>query len=224
MATASSVPFLKSSIGRKAVVAASGLFLISFLIAHLSGNLLLFKNDGGAAFNAYAVFMSTNPIIRVLEIVMFGGFLLHIVYALIVSAINRKARPVRYKVNKPGDNSTFYSRFMVYSGLITLTFLLLHLYGFMISHRFLGIGNSMYELVAYKFANPFYSGFYVLSMILLAFHLNHGFQSAFQTFGLQVNKSLYKSLSSFGFLFSVVVPGIFAAMPIYFYLRSINVL
>ena len=216
--TAQAKAVFTTSIGRKIVMAATGLFLVTFLIVHLSGNLLLLKNDGGVAFNEYSEFMATSPLIRVPEIILFAGFLLHIVWGLGLALKNQKARPTRYKVNRAAENSTFYSRFMVYSGMVVLIFLLLHLWQFFFIHRILGTQETMYETVVMAFRNPIFSIGYLVAFVLLAFHLAHGFQSAFQSLGLQVNKRLHRRLTSAGLAFSVLICAGFATIPLYFLL------
>jgi len=197
-------------------MALTGLFLISFLLVHLSGNLLLFKSDGGKAFNEYAHFMSTNPLIRVMEIVLFAGFLFHIIDGIVLTIQNRKARPTGYAVQKSSPDSSWVSRNMGISGSIILIFLIIHLRSFFVEHRFLGNDTPLDVMVKNAFDNPLYSGFYVIAMILLGLHLSHGFRSAFQSLGLRHN-SYFHVIEYVGIIFSIVVPAAFAAMPIYFY-------
>jgi succinate dehydrogenase / fumarate reductase cytochrome b subunit len=213
-------PFV-SSVGRKFAVSITGLFLISFLIVHLSGNLLLLKGDGGIAFNEYAKFMATNPIIKVMEFVLFAGFILHIGLAIKTWLHNRSARPVGYRKNRAGDNSSFFSRFMIASGTIVLIFLIVHLINFWVPHRFgiLEFGDepaSLYHRSAMVLSNPIFAGVYLVSFVLLCFHLLHGFQSAFQTLGLQVNKQVGRVIKGIGVVFSIVVTIGFMIIPIYF--------
>lgn len=196
----------------------TGLFLISFLIVHLSGNLLLFKADGGAAFNAYAKFMSTNPIIGAMEYILAAGFLFHIVDGIALTIQNRKARPVKYAVQKSSPDTNWASRNMGITGSVILIFLVIHLKNFFVEHRFLGNETPMYDLVAEAFSNPLYAGFYVVAMVLLGLHLAHGFSSAFQTLGLR-HKSYFWLIRFVGIIFSIVVPAGFASMPIYFFFK-----
>lgn len=210
---------LFTSICKKIIMGVTGLFLCSFLVAHLSGNLLLFKKDGGEAFDAYAEFMSHNELIRVMEIVLFLGLLFHIVDGIRVSIENRKKRSVRYAVDGSNENTRLASRFMAVSGVIILVFLVVHLKTFFVESRFIQTDASMYDLVVSAFQNPIYSLFYVVAMILLGVHLNHGFQSAFQSLG--INHPVYTPiLKRLGAVFSVVVPLGFALFPIYFYLEQ----
>jgi succinate dehydrogenase / fumarate reductase cytochrome b subunit len=210
--------FLSSSIGQKFVSGFTGLFLISFLIVHLIGNFQLLKSDpvlAAEAFNKYSEFMSTNMIIRTLEIGLVLGFLFHIIIGTLLYFKNKAARPVAYATRDANANSAWTSRSMFLSGSIVIVFLVIHLRSFLFEVRFLDNKESMYDLVVKAFQSPLYSGFYVLAMILLGLHLNHGFQSAFQTFGL-VGKKYSSAIKVVGFAFSILIPLLFAYMPLYF--------
>lgn len=212
--------FYASSIGKKTAVGLTGLMLCTFLVFHLAGNLLLFKDDGGAAFDAYAEFLPSLFIIRVIEIALFGVFLFHIVSGLIVWLRNRGARPSRYSANKAGETSTLFSRTMFLTGSIVFIFLVVHLRTFWVTARFQhDLYPSMYETVRTAFADPLYSLFYVVAMGVLAFHLRHGFQSAFQTFGLKTKK--YGGIiEAAGVLFWLLIPVGFATVPVFFLLKA----
>jgi len=207
--------FYRSSIGKKVLMALTGLFLCSFLVEHLIGNLLLFKQDGGATFDAYGEFMSNNFLIRTIEIGLFAVFVAHIIDGTWLWLVNRRTRPQRYEMNKPSGNSCLASRITFFTGSIVFIFLVVHLRTFFVPSRF-GAGHpSMYRLVVEAFNNPTYVSFYVVALILLGYHLRHGFQSAFQSLGLRHGK--YKRLVDFvGFIFWFVIPAGYATMPIYF--------
>lgn len=194
----------------------TGLFLCLFLVVHVSGNFLLFKHDGGVAFNAYSEFMSHNGFIRFNEFVLLFGFLFHIIDSFVLTLRNRSARPVKYAVNKPSANSSLASRNMGITGSIVLIFLVVHLRTFLVGQRFLHAHETMYESVRAAFQNPYYSSFYILAMVLLGFHVYHGFQSAFQSLGLH-HQRYTPFIKKIGLLFSVIVPAGFATMPVYFY-------
>jgi succinate dehydrogenase / fumarate reductase cytochrome b subunit len=219
-----SIPLYKSSVGQKLLVGVTGLFLCTFLVVHMSGNLLLFKRDGGKAFDAYSEFMSTNTMIRTMEIVLFAGFLIHIILAVSAWISNRMARPHRYEANRASENSKLSSRLAFVTGSVTFIFLVVHLRTFFVPVRFAsGLKPSMYELVVSAFANPVYDGFYLVALVLLGYHLKHGFQSAFQTFGLRPGYS--KIIDLVAVLFWLVIPIGFATMPLYFYwahLKGVN--
>ncbi len=213
---ARAVPLYRSSVGQKIFAALTGLFLCSFLIVHLSGNLLLFRDDSGKAFDTYSEFMSTNTAIRTMEIVLFAGFLIHVLFAVTLWITNRMARPRRYAMTRPSENSTLESRTAFISGSVIFIFLVVHLRTFFVPVRFAsGVKPSMYEMVAAAFSNPVYDGFYLVALALLGYHLRHGFQSAFQTFGLR--PSLKKWIDLVAVVFWLIVPIGFAAMPLYFY-------
>jgi succinate dehydrogenase / fumarate reductase, cytochrome b subunit len=208
-----------SSVGQKFIVGLTGLFLCSFLVVHLSGNMLLFRKDGGQAFEHYSEFMSTNVGIRTMEIVLALGFLVHIIMAVIVWAQNRIARPVRYEVNRPSENSTLSSRVMFVTGSIVFIFLVVHLRTFFVPVRFAtGVKPMMFDLVQGAFSNPFYDAFYIVAMILLGYHLKHGFQSAFQTFGIRPHYR--RVVDAIAVIFWLVIPAAFATMPLFFLWQS----
>lgn len=209
-------------VGRKILTALTGLFLISFLIVHLIGNLQLFKNDGGLAFNSYAVFMTTNPLIKTVSYLLYASIVAHAAVALGLAIKNRKARGTeRYKVSNASANSSWASRSMALLGILVLAFLLMHLKDFWLNYKFGLIdfnldsnGNrDLYALVKTQFESVFSLVTYTVGLIALAFHLVHGFQSAFTTFGIQPSEGFKKFTAAFSVL---LVIG-FAAMPIYFF-------
>lgn len=224
--------FLQSSIGKKFIMGITGLFLISFLVVHCFVNALIFVNDGGETFNLGCEFMGTNWIIRAMEIVLFAGLIAHMVQALILTIENRKARPVGYAKFDGAANSKWYSRSMGLLGTLLLMFLILHLTHFWVQSRFTdnlahtedqieGDQITMFERMKFIFAYLPVVIIYCLGMISLAYHLLHGFQSAFQTLGL--NHPKYTPCIKFcGVAFSIIVPLIFAAMPISIYMGWIQ--
>ncbi len=214
-----------SSIGRKFAMGITGLFLITFLIVHCTVNALIFVNDGGETFNAAAEFMAENPIIRTMEIVLFLGIIWHIVQALFLTLQNKKARPVQYEVHNGNANSKWYSRWMGLLGTLILMFLIIHLRHFWVVSRFTDHITSgeetLFEEMKEVFENPIVVVFYVAAMVSLAYHLLHGFQSAFQSLGIN-HKKYTPLIKSVGFWFSIVVPIIFALMPIAMYLGFVK--
>lgn len=213
-----------SSIGRKLVMSITGLFLCSFLVVHLIGNLQLFSSDGGVAFNAYTYFMTHNPVIRVMEIVLLLGFVFHIWDAIALTMKNKKARTVDYAVNHSEQNSNWSSRNMGLLGTVILVFLIIHLYNFYFRLKFgelpldAGGNKNLYMVVVESFSQWWYVLLYVVSMIALAFHLMHGFKSAFQTLGLN-HKKYTPAIKAIGYGFSILVCLGFAAMPLYFFFK-----
>lgn len=220
---------LSSTIGRKVIMSLTGLFLITFLIVHVSGNMLLFKDDGGEAFNLYAEFMTTSPLIRVASIVLYSGLILHIVYSIILTFINRSARPVGYKKAHPNENSSWRSRNMGVLGTIIFIFLVIHMRTFWYTMHFGDIPvvnyegvevNDLYTVVKASFSQWWYTAFYILAMVGLGFHLVHGFWSAFQTLGLS-HKKYTPFIKTLSLWFSIIICILFTSMPVYFYLQSL---
>lgn len=211
-----------SSLGRKLMMALTGLFLISFLAVHLAGNLQLLKDDGGKAFNIYAEFMSTNPVIQTISKGNFAFIIIHVVWSIILSRKNRNARgPQNYAVTS-SKSSIWSSRNMGILGTIILVFLVIHLKDFWAQMHYGGIPTVNYEgkevrdiytIVAYWFTKDWYVGLYVFCMIGVGFHLWHGFTSAFQTLGL--NHMKYNPVINFvGKVFAIIVPALFAWIPV----------
>lgn len=216
---------LSSTIGRKLLMALTGLFLIIFLVVHLIGNLQLLKADEGQAFNVYAKFMTSNPLIMVVSYVNYACILLHIFWALFLTIRNRNARgPEGYAVVK--NSSPWTSRNMGILGTFILIFLVIHLKGFWYEMHWGGIPTKnydgeevkdLYATVDMAYSNIWYVAVYVFSMLMLAFHLWHGFASAFQTLGL--NHAKYNGAIAFvGKTFAVIVPLLFAIIPILMFL------
>jgi len=216
-----------SSLGRKLVMALTGLFLILFLVVHLSGNFQLLKDDGGKAFNVYAEFMTTNPVIKVISYGNYTFILLHIFLALVLTRKNRAARgSERYKLTS-GKSSAWSSRNMGILGTIILIFLVIHLKDFWAQMHWGGIPKAnydgrevkdLYAIVALAFSQRWYVALYVVCMAGLGFHLWHGFASAFQTLGL--NHVKYNPIIHFvGKAFAILVPALFALIPIIMFLK-----
>lgn len=216
-----------STIGRKLLVAASGLFLIIFLIGHVSGNFLLFKDDGGRAFNEYTEFMTTNQLIQVLRWLTYFTILLHIFITIALTIRNRSSRPVGYAVTKPGANSPWTSRNMGILGTLIAIFLVIHLGNFWYKMKFgdipyvtyesRGTIRDLYSVVLFSFSNLWYTILYVVMMVFLGLHLAHGFRSAFQTMGWKHPKYT-PIVEKVGLAFAIIVSLLFAIMPVYIYI------
>jgi succinate dehydrogenase / fumarate reductase cytochrome b subunit len=212
--------FLKSftySIGKKIIMSLTGLFLVAFIIEHVAGNFLLFAGDKGKAYNEYSHFMSHNPLINIVEIILFASLIFHAIDGIILWSQNRRARPQGYVVDKGSPGTFWNARNMIITGSLVLLFLLVHLGTFFVPYRIAGTVPDLFEKVHEEFKNPFFAGFYVFSMIMLALHLHHGFASAFQTIGFRSPKyhGAIKFLSVF---LSIVVCAGFASQPLYFLL------
>jgi succinate dehydrogenase / fumarate reductase, cytochrome b subunit len=208
--------FLESTVGRKYLMGLTGLFLVLFLVIHVSINACIFFNDGGQIFNTASNFMAHNPVVRFLEIGLFVGLLLHMYLALKLTLKNNKARPVKYEMTRGAANSTWYSRSMGILGSLLLLFLVVHLANFWVPTKisvFNDTPHDTYAGIKVVFSKWYLVLIYLVGVISLAYHLMHGFQSAFQSMGLNHRK--YTPLIKMaGIGFSIVVPLVFAAMPL----------
>ena len=216
---------LTSTLGRKLLMSLTGLFIILFLVVHLIGNLQLLKHDGGHAFNVYAQFMTSNPLIKIISYVNYTLILVHVIWAIMLTARNRSARGSEgYAVSK--NSSAWTSRNMGILGSLIFVFIIIHLKNFWVRMHWGPIDTvpydgqtvkDLYTVVAQAYRDPMYVVLYVASMLIVAFHLWHGFASAFQTLGL--NHPKYNPAIRFvGRAFAIVVPALFALIPIWMYL------
>ncbi len=219
--------FLTSSIGKKLIMSLTGLFLISFLVVHLAGNLQLLANDGGKSFNVYAYFMTHNPFIKTISFGLYAGILLHAIQGILIALKNRSAKGSRYAVST-GANASFASKNMALLGTLIFAFLLIHMGDFWFKMKFGAVDMVAYDGIDYKvqdlydkvltsFKNPLVVVAYLVGLIALALHLLHGFQSAFQTLGLN-HKKYTPFIKGMGVIFSILVPIAYAIIPIYFFL------
>lgn len=220
--------FLRSSLGQKLVMSLTGLFLISFLLVHLAGNLQLLKDDGGEAFNVYAYFMTHNPLIKAVSYGLYLFIIVHAIQGILITIKNRKAKGSKYAVST-NENSTFASKNMTLLGVLVLAFLFMHMGDFWLKMKMGQLEQAQYDGLDYSVAD-LYSRVaiafevswivvaYVIGQIALAFHLWHGFESSFQTLGL--NHKKYTPIISFlGKAYSIIVPIGFAIIPIWMYLN-----
>ncbi len=242
-------------------MALTGLFLCTFLIVHLGGNLLLFKHDDGFAFNVYANFLTHFPPIEVIAYLLYLSIAVHAVYAIVLTVKNRKARPVGYAVQAK-DNASWSSKNMGLLGSILFLFIVIHMSDFWYRYKYtnsvtfkeyrtdLSSGKTeavefnptspefensvqtqnnveiirvkdLHARVVSSFSQLWYVIVYVIAMIAVSFHLMHGFQSAFRTLGW-VHRKYTPVVEKIGtWLFGVIIPLGFAAMPlVYFFTRS----
>jgi succinate dehydrogenase / fumarate reductase cytochrome b subunit len=187
--------FYRSSVGKKMIVAVTGIVLIVFVIGHLLGNLQIFL--GPDWVNSYAEHLrALGPLLWAIRIFLLVNLVLHIFYTISLAIENRRARPVRYK-KKDHVKATFASRHMAMSGLIVLVFILYHLAHFTVrvtDPRFLLLKADplnrydVYSMMVYGFQNVYVSAFYVVGLFLLTLHLTHGTSSFFQSLGLNDEK------------------------------------
>jgi len=201
---------LKSSIGKKVLMALTGFCFLGFITVHLAGNLTLYAGQG--VFNSYASHLhSLGPLVTVFEVGLLGLAVVHVLTGLLLFAQNLNARPVRYVMRSNAGGRTLGSGTMPYTGLLLLAFVAVHLANF---HFVDKTGRSIYQIVTEAFARPGYVAFYVFSMIVLAIHVSHGFWSAFQSLGL--NHEKYTPLIRAGaVLFSLLVGFGFGLIPLF---------
>ncbi|MGV3508647.1 MAG: succinate dehydrogenase cytochrome b subunit [Sphingobacteriaceae bacterium] len=252
-----------STLGKKLIMSLTGLFLSLFLVVHLIGNLQLFNDDAGKAFNEYSYFMTHFLPIKIVSYLLYLSIVLHAVYALVITLRNNKARSVGYSQYNGAANSSWSSRNMGILGTILLIFIVVHMSNFWAQYHWGGlpftqyetsienpeavrvtelpvtgtdlmhssyidaqngtqivIAKDLYRVVVASFGHLWYVILYVISMIAMGFHLYHGFQSGFQTLGFDHNK-YFPAIKFLGlWVFSIIIPAIFAAMPIYIYLTQ----
>lgn len=200
-------------------MALAGLFLLVFLLVHLGINLLLLAGDDGKSFSIAASFMATNYVIRIFEVALFSGFLVHMIVGVGVSIRNRTSRPIRYQ-HKSLSNTSPLSKYMLHSGVVVFLFLVLHFIDF----YFVKLGviapppgierHDFYHRTLLLFADKGYSAVYLICFIFLGFHLNHALQAGFQTIGL--NHSKYTAgIKVVSMLYAIVVAGGFMVIPLW---------
>jgi succinate dehydrogenase / fumarate reductase, cytochrome b subunit len=230
--------FFTSAVGRKLVMALTGLFLITFLLVHVGLNSCIFydlpffdPNDNGSMFNRAAHFMGASLVIRIMEIGLFAGFILHIIQGYAIEAKNRSRRAKGYQVDLGNRGSKWYSRSMALLGTLILLFLIMHVshfwvpsrvthnlepvtYGFTETHN---LFLRMYEV----FQNPIVVIVYLLGVLSLTYHLFQGFHSAFRSLGVH-NKKYLNMLQGLGYGFTIIVCILFALMPISMYLDWVS--
>lgn len=220
--------FLTSSIGKKLIMSLTGLFLILFLVIHLIGNLQLLFPDNGQTFNLYAHTMTTNPFIKTVSWGLYFFILLHAVQGLLLAIKNKKSKGKKYAVNT-NQNASWASKNMALLGILILAFILIHMGDFWFAMKYTdtlqmvtydGIQvKDLHAKVMITFSQPIFVIGYIVGMIAMAFHLWHGFQSAFQTLGLN-HKKYTPIIRGIGKFYAIVIPTAFAIIPIVMYLNK----
>lgn len=223
--------FLTASIGRKFLMSITGLFLMLFIVVHLTVNLLLIFDDSGDLFNVAANFMATNPAVKIMEPILGLGFMIHIIWSFIISWENYKARPVKYNKQDLSGASSWSSRNMLILGSLVLVFLVIHIYDFYLKIKITGSdllpnvvinGEEMhntYLLVSTHFKESLvFSLLYVLGGVLLGLHVVHGFWSSFQTLGFN-NKIWLNRLQWVARIYAILVAVGFSVIPLYFVIK-----
>ncbi len=219
----------KSSLGQKLIMSLTGLFLIMFLVVHLLGNLQILSADGGRSFNVYAYFMTHNMLIKLISYGLYLFILIHTILGLGLYLSNRKAKGKSYAVSS-ATGASIWSRYMAHLGTVIFIFILIHLWQFWLKMKMGQLPMVQYSGYEHQFADlysPVYESFksignvifYVLCMLLICFHLWHGFQSAFQTLGIR-HKKYTPLIQLIGKLYAILIPLGFALIPIYIYLTQ----
>lgn len=216
----------KSSIGRKVLMALSALFLLFFLLQHFLINITSVFSP--SLFNELSHFMGTNPLVQfLLQPILILGVVFHFVMGFVLEIQNHKARPVAYADYRGSTNTTWASRNMIISGAVILFFLGLHFYDFWIpeiAHKYIHFApenpTRYYSELQHKFTDIIRVILYSLSFILLALHLHHGFQSAFQSVGFN-NKKYTPTLKKIGKWYSVLIPLGFVFIALYHYFNQL---
>ena len=222
------ISYFNSTIFRKTLAGLSGFFLVLFLLGHLLGNLQLFipGEDGQKQFNEYALFMTTNPAVKILSVLTYSSIILHTVLTLFLVFQSSNARDVKYLQSSGNANSTWGSKNMAVLGTLILIFIVIHMKSFWYEMHFGVIGldpwgnKDLHTVTVTAFNELWYVVFYVLSMVVLAVHLKHGVESVFQTLGIKTRR--YVSLihkAAYGF--ALIVPAAFASIPIYLYVTQL---
>lgn len=253
-----SKPVFSSSIGKKLIMSLTGIFLCLFLVVHLVGNLQLFKDDAGLAFNKYAYFMTHFTPIKVVSYLLYASVIIHVIYAITLTMKNKAARPIGYAKYDGQANSKWNSRNMGILGTVILVFIATHMSNFWwkfhndqvpyIEYRTdLATGQTtsrelqasefhdyqetvennvqivkardLYKQVDFAFQNVALVALYVIAMAALAFHLIHGFQSAFQTLGFNHRRYIGIIRGIGVWVFGVLIPIGFALMPLFFFFK-----
>ncbi len=201
---------LSASIGKKVLMAISGLCFCGFLIMHLAGNLTLY--GGRDAFNTYAEKLhSLGPLLTVAELGLLGLALLHVGTGLLLFLNNLKARPERYVVSKSAGGRTISSATMPYTGLLMLLFIVFHLFTFSFVDK---SQETIYDIVSRTFASPVYVFVYIIAMVIVALHVRHGLWSAFQTLGASHPKYMPLIMGA-SLLFGLLVAAGFGFLPVF---------
>ena len=212
--------FTSSSIGRKYIVAATGVVLVGFIIGHLLGNLQLFL--GPEAINHYAeTLQALGPLLWVIRAFLLVVVILHIYYTIRLAIDNRRARPDAY-AKKEHVKATLASRSMALSGLLLFAFIVYHILHFTVrvaDPRFALLKadplnrHDVYSMMVYGFQNVFVSTSYIIAMFLLALHLSHGASSFFQSLGLN-DKKMTPRLARGARIFAWLIFAGYTSMPV----------
>ena len=215
---------MSSSIGRKILMALSGIFLVVFLTQHFLINITSVFSEN--LFNTLSHFMGNNPLVQfILQPVLIFGVIFHFVMGFYLEILNSKSRKKNYSKYSGSSNASWISRNMIFSGGVILIFLVLHFIDFWIpemNYKYVEVlpedPNRYFEELVHKFESPLRTLIYSLSFVFLALHLLHGFSSSFKTVG--VNSKYYDLIQKATFIFSITIPLGFVFIAIYHNLTS----
>jgi len=215
-----------SSLTKKYIMSIAGFFLMVFLIVHLTINLFILPitENHEEIFREAVHFMTSNPLVKVMEIFLFAAFIIHIIYGVVLQLHNWMSRPIRYRI-EGWSHTSFFSKFMIHTAVIVFIFLVIHMMNFYLVKAGLTKApegpvvvqdsHDFYHMAINLFSDTTYSVIYILLIIVLGFHLNHAFQSAFQSLGW--NHSKYTpAIKLVGNIYSIVIPLGFILIPLYF--------
>lgn len=207
--------FLTTGIGRKMLMALTGLALLGFLVLHLAGNLLLFV--GPESFNDYSHALVSNPLVYPAEALLLIWFVAHFVSGIQITLANRAARPIAYEVNRRAGHTShksLASSTMILSGLVLLLFVPVHLWTFKFGPYYDSVTDAgvrdLHRLVVEVFRQPAYVGFYLVTLTVIGFHLWYGFESALESLGLRYSVGLRRV----GQLLALALTAGFIAIPL----------
>lgn len=222
--------FLTSSLGRKLLMSLTGLFLILFLVVHLMGNLQLLKSDEGQAFNEYTVFMTHNPLIKTISYGLYFFTLVHAFLGIYIARKNAKSKGTKPAVGFRAETVSWASKNMALLGILIFAFLMLHMGDFWLKMKLnqtemINYGNgdikNLYTAVYASYSEWWIVIAYLVGLTALSYHLWHGFASAFQTLGLN-HKKYTPAIEWLGKAYAIVIPLLFAIIPLYFKLVVIK--
>lgn len=214
---------------RKTIIAGSGLFLCVFLVVHLSANLILVlpADIARGLYNSYSTLLRESLFIQIIAYLLYASILLHVIYALLITLKNRKAKPQKYALNHYKQNSTWTSQNMGFLGTMILLFIVVHLANFWARIK-LGLGapvgldaagyQDVYEVTNSLFHNIYFVCFYTLMAIPLGFHLHHGFKSAFKTLGFYHKKGL-RIIANVSLWYALIISIGFGIIPFIVYFK-----
>jgi succinate dehydrogenase / fumarate reductase cytochrome b subunit len=213
--------YLSSTIGKKQIVAVTGLIWAGFVLTHMAGNMLILV--GADAYNKYSYTLISNPFLIIAELILAVSFLIHVGLAIQLSIQDKAARPIKpYQLPSNCEKrASFASRTMIYTGLVTLVFVIWHLKTFKWGSEYTttvhGVEmRDLHKLVLEKFSDPLYFGLYIAALIVLGLHLSHGASSLVQSLGFGSVRN--KKLKRAGWAFAAIVALGFISQPLYVFL------